>query len=78
MYSLTISIFLWHGFGKFSALYPDKDSYRLKRIQIWPNDTDPYRSGSETLIFNMDNFWGNTKSVSSGMIVTNIFLLGTS
>ena len=24
--------------------YPDPDPYRLKRIQIRPNDTDPYES----------------------------------
>ena len=32
--------------------YPDPDPYRLKRIriQIRPNDTDPYGSGSTTLL----------------------------
>ena len=30
--------------------YPDPDPYRLKRIRIRPNDTDPYGSGSETLV----------------------------
>ena len=39
-----VLVSFWH--------YPDPDPYCLKRIrtQIRPNDTDPYRSGSETML----------------------------